>query len=77
SIASLDCRGQGGLSEDTGGVTGTTHHGHFIRGLYDGPDNLLFRHIFLDSAQLAGIVMSLDEVDEGRVGALGAHRAAR
>src|SRR5450432_4458280 len=71
SIASPDCRGQGGLSEDSGGVTGTTHHGHFIRGLHDGPDNLLFRHIFLDAAQLASIVMSLDEVDESRVGALG------
>jgi cephalosporin-C deacetylase len=71
SIASLDCRGQGGLSEDSGGVTGTTHHGHFIRGLNDGPDNLLFRQIFLDTAQLAGIVMALDEVDEERVGALG------
>lgn len=71
SVASLDCRGQGGLSEDTGGVTGTTHHGHFIRGLQDGPENLLFRHIFLDTAQLAGIVMALDEVDERRVGALG------
>lgn len=72
SIASLDCRGQGGLSQDTGGVTGPTHHGHFIRGLYDGPDNLLFRHIFLDTAALARIVMNLDEVDPERVGAFGA-----
>jgi cephalosporin-C deacetylase len=72
SIASLDCRGQGGLSEDTGGVTGTTHHGHFIRGLEGSPDNLLFRHIFLDTVQLARIVMSFDDVDENRIGALGA-----
>ncbi|MFC0213035.1 acetylxylan esterase [Paenibacillus chartarius] len=71
SIASMDCRGQGGLSEDTGGVKGTTHHGHFIRGLSDDPDNLLFRHIFLDTAQLAGIVMGFPEVDETRVGATG------
>jgi len=71
SLASLDCRGQGGLSEDSGGVTGTTHHGHFIRGLADGPDSLLFRHIFLDTAQLARIVMGFDGVDANRVGALG------
>lgn len=71
AIASLDCRGQGGLSEDVGGVRGNTHHGHIVRGLADGPDKLLFRSIFLDTAQLAGIVMAMDEVDETRVGAFG------
>ncbi len=71
SVAALDCRGQGGLSEDTGGVKGNTHRGHIIRGLADHPDKLLFRQIFLDTAQLAGIVMNLPEVDAKRVGALG------
>jgi cephalosporin-C deacetylase len=71
SIAALDCRGQGGYSEDTGGAKGNTHHGHIIRGLDDHPDNLLFRHIFLDTAQLAGIVMNMPEVDADRVGAFG------
>jgi cephalosporin-C deacetylase len=71
SIASMDCRGQGGKSEDTGGVKGNTHHGHIIRGLDDHPDNLLFRHIYLDTAQLASIVMGMPEVDPERVGAFG------
>ncbi|UUZ90238.1 acetylxylan esterase [Paenibacillus sp. P25] len=71
SLFSMDCRGQGGLSEDTGGVKGTTHHGHIIRGLDDHEDQLLFRHIFLDTAQLAGIAMSMPEVDPDRVGAFG------
>jgi cephalosporin-C deacetylase len=71
ALASLDCRGQGGLSEDSGGVKGTTHSGHFIRGLADDPDQLLFRQIFLDTAQLARIVMAFDEVDPDRVGARG------
>jgi cephalosporin-C deacetylase len=71
SVAALDCRGQGGLSEDTGGVKGTTLRGQIIRGLDDSPDNLLFRHIFLDAAQLARIVMGMPEVDPGRVGAAG------
>lgn len=71
SVLSMDCRGQGGLSEDPGGVQGTTHHGHIIRGLDDQPDNLLFRHIFLDAAQLAGIAMALPEVDPSRVGVTG------
>ncbi|MCP3419875.1 acetylxylan esterase [Bradyrhizobium brasilense] len=70
-VAALDCRGQAGLSEDVGGVKGNTHHGHIIRGLYEGPDKLLFRDIFLDAAQFAGIVMALPEVDSKRVDAEG------
>ena len=72
SVAAMDCRGQGGLSEDSGGVKGNTHRGHIIRGLDDVPENLLFRQIFLDAAQLAGIVMGFPEVDGERVGATGA-----
>ncbi|WP_281891096.1 acetylxylan esterase [Paenibacillus sp. YYML68] len=72
SVSSLDVRGQGGRSEDTGGVKGNTHHGHIIRGVdSDDPHDLLFRHIFLDTAQLASIVMSFSEVDAARVGATG------
>ena len=69
SVAALDCRGQGGPSEDTGGIKGNTLRGHIIRGLDDTPDNLLFRQIFLDAAELAAIVMGLPEVDGNRVGA--------
>lgn len=71
SVAALDCRGQGGKSQDTGGTTGNTYRGHIIRGLDDHPDQLLFRQIFLDTAQLARIVMAMPEVDEHRVGAMG------
>lgn len=31
-VAALDCRGQGGSSQDTGGVLGTTMQGHIVRG---------------------------------------------
>lgn len=71
-VAALDCRGQGGLSEDVGGVTGNTLHGHIIRGLDGPPQKMLFRQIFLDTAQLARIVMGMPEVDADRVGAMGA-----
>ena len=71
AVASLDCRGQGGKSEDVGGVKGTTLRGHIIRGLDDDPKNLLYRAIYLDTAQLARIVMSFDEIDADRVGAMG------
>ena len=71
SVAAMDCRGQGGSSEDAGSVKGTTLRGHIIRGLDDEPANLLFRSIFLDTAELARVVMDMPEVDPGRVGATG------
>jgi cephalosporin-C deacetylase len=75
TVAAMDCRGQGGSSEDPGGVLGNTLHGHIIRGLQDAlngsPENLLFRQIFLDTALLAGIVMDMPEVDAERVGVMG------
>lgn len=71
SVFAMDCRGQGGLSEDVGGVKGNTFHGQIIRGLDDTPDNMLFRQIFLDTAQLASIVMNMPEVDSDRVCATG------
>ncbi len=71
SVAALDCRGQGGLSEDLGRVRGTTLRGHIIRGLDDAPEKLAFRQIFLDSAQLAKIVGEFPEVDSSRMGAMG------
>lgn len=71
TVAALDCRGQGGRSQDAGGVQGNTLQGHFIRGLDDDPQKLLFRQIFLDTAELAQIVMAMDGVDADRVGAMG------
>lgn len=71
-VAALDCRGQGGFSEDNLQIKGNTLRGHIIRGLDDpNPKNLLFRQIFLDTALLARIVMGFAEVDATRVGALG------
>jgi cephalosporin-C deacetylase len=72
TVLAMDARGQGGKSEDTGGVKGNTLNGHIIRGLDDeDPHNLLFRHIFLDTAQLAGIAIAMEDVDAERVYATG------
>lgn len=71
TVAAMDCRGQGGLSEDVGGVKGWTQNGLIVRGLEDAPEKLVFRQIFLDAAQLARIVMGLPHVDPTRVGAMG------
>lgn len=70
-VAALDVRGQGGKSEDCGCVFGNTLNGHIIRGLSDDPEKFLFRNIFLDCAQLVGILMDMPEVDEDRVGVTG------
>jgi cephalosporin-C deacetylase len=72
AIAALECRGQGGRSQDPGGVQGTTMRGHIVRGLDDpDPRKLAFRQMFLDTAQLTKIVAGFPEVDSGRMGALG------
>ena len=69
-IAALDCRGQGGISEDVGGH-GNTFSTPFSRGLDGAPEDMLCRDLFLDTAMLARIRMGLDYVDETRIGATG------
>lgn len=70
-VAAMDCRGQSGKSQDTTVTTGTTFHGHIIRGLETAPENLAFRQIFLDTAMLARIVMGMQEVDAQNVSVIG------
>ncbi len=71
TVAVLDVRGQGGLSEDVGGHKGNTLNGQIIRGLDGKPEDLLFRSIYLDCAQLIYLVMDMPQVDRSRVGAIG------
>lgn len=72
AVFALDVRGQGGISEDIGGVSGNTMRGHFMRGVMDKkPEKLFYRNVFLDVAQLAEIVFSLDFVDEDNVSVYG------
>ena len=71
TVAAMDVRGQGGKSTDPGGVEGNTLRGHIVRGLDDRPEKLFYRSVYLDTVQLARIVMDLDGVDPARVGATG------
>jgi cephalosporin-C deacetylase len=71
TVAALDVRGQGGRSQDVGGARGGTLEGHIVRGLGDEPENLAFRHVYLDTVQLARIVMDLPGIDATRVGTTG------
>lgn len=74
-VAAMACRGQGVRSEDAGGHKETTQTGQIICGLDGTSDNLLFSHIFLDTAQLYWIVMAMPEVDETCAGVMGAVNA--
>lgn len=69
-MAALDCRGQGGHSEDVGGYV-NSFSSPFSRGLDGKPTDLLCRDMFLDAAMLARIIMGLDCVDGTRVGVMG------
>lgn len=78
SMAALDCRGQGGSLEDTGGVRGYTCHGHFIRGLAEtNPEKLLYRSVFQDAVQLVHLVAQIEEIDPDRMGWPDTPRAVR
>jgi len=72
SVIAMDCRGQGGRSEDPGGVRGTTLSGHIIRGLGSSPEDLMYRSVFLDCVQTVRLLMDMPEVDAARIGATGA-----
>ena len=71
-VAALDCRGQAGLSEDFGKTIGTTFKCHFIKGLDGKPKDLFYKHMFLDTAKMADVVLSFPEVDSSRAVATGA-----
>lgn len=70
-VFAMDCRGQGGLSDDNTQITGNTRFGHIVRGLSDSPEKLYYRQVFLDTVQLARIAMDTEGVDPDRVGADG------
>lgn len=72
SVLAMDCRGQGGRSEDLGGVPGNTHSGHIIRGLAGSPTDLLYRSIFLDCVQAVRVLAAAPEVDQTRIAVVGA-----
>lgn len=72
AVIAMDVRGQAGLSQDNGAAGGNTINGHIMRGIgADSPDQLMFRSIFLDAAQLARVVGAMPFVDKERIGAAG------
>lgn len=72
AVLALDARGQAGESEDNTHTMGNTLNGHIIRGLEDDdPENLYFRQVFLDTAQIAKIAHDMEHIDSDRIYATG------
>lgn len=69
AILAMDVRGQGGYSTDPWYGNGPSYYGQYIRGLDDDDLNKLFaRNIYLDGVKAVKTLMSMDEVDETRIG---------
>ena len=72
AVLAMDVRGQGGSSTDTLVTGGTTIRGHIIRGLSNyNPNDLFYRNVFLDTVHAARILMSMNCVNQHRIGATG------
>lgn len=69
----LDCRGQGGLSEDNVPMKGDILQGLIIRGIEEWkPEKLYFYREFLDTYQAAHILMNMKHVNAKKIFAQGA-----
>jgi len=75
SVFALDCRGQGGFSQDVFDGNGNTIDGHLTRGIVDAMNgdksHIYFRNVFLDTVQLHRCVTSFDFIDKTRIGTTG------
>lgn len=68
AVLAMDCRGQGGKSQDLGGYKGTTVAGHIMAGIDDDNlDNLLYTRIFQDAAIMPKVAMQLTGIDEKQI----------
>lgn len=71
TVLALDCRGQGGRSEDVSPARTHSQGGHIVRGLLEGPESLLFRSTFTDLVRSVRTLMDMPGVDPTRVASVG------
>ncbi|SCK01843.1 Cephalosporin C deacetylase [uncultured Clostridium sp.] len=76
SVIAMDCRGQGGKSEDIGNLKGSTVCGHVISGLDDEVENMYYCKVYLDGYILSRIVEELNSTDINRLIAFGKGQGA-
>ena len=76
SVIAMDCRGQGGRSQDIGGIKGPTVCGHVISGLDDNLEKMYYRKVYLDAYILSKIVEKLHKTDRSKMISFGKGQGA-
>lgn len=77
AIVAMDCRGQGGKSNDNSIYPGPTVSGHIIMGLSgDSVDEMYYRNVYLDTVVLFNLMKTFDNVDTHRLFSNGASQGA-
>ncbi|GIG63455.1 acetylxylan esterase [Longispora fulva] len=71
TVAALDVREQVGFRTGSQAPNSFSPHHHLVHGLDDGPDGLLYRHVFLDIRRLTDIIGALPEVNSDRIATTG------
>ena len=76
SVVAMDCRGQGGKSQDVGGTKGSTVSGHLILGLDDEINNMYYVKVYLDAYILSKIVEKFEKTDVNKMISFGRGQGA-
>ena len=72
TVLALDIRGQGGRSRDSLNSFMNTFIGQIVRGIEEGPENLLLRQMYLDCVIATRTLFQFDWVDEEKIISYGA-----
>lgn len=64
SVIAMDCRGQGGRSQDFSACEGTTIYGHVIKGVEDCKEKIYYKNVFLDTFSIANIAFNMEGIEE-------------
>ncbi|MEG0365859.1 MAG: alpha/beta fold hydrolase [Coprobacillus sp.] len=76
AVVALDCPGQGGKSQDSGGYVGTTVSGHLVAGL-DGPaKDMYYVKLYQNIRILMNIVKQLEGINKDKIYVNGASQGA-
>ena len=71
AVFAMDFRGQGGKSQDIGGILGTTVAGHIVAGIDDELDNMIYVKNILDMCLLIRIAKDIEGIDANNINCAG------
>ena len=76
AVLAMDCRGQGGKTEDILNAKGPTVCGHIIKGINDEVEKMYYVQIYIDALILSRIAGELENTDKDRLIAFGRGQGA-